>query len=165
MDIAFYVLSSISIVSALAIILVRNQIYAVLLLIVCFLSIAGHFFLMNASFLGIVQLIVYAGAVMVLFLFVIMLINFNQESTPKKRWGSLIMGVALSVILLGLMMIPLLKVTQDSPNTRLLESQGSAMTLGKILFQDFMIPFEVSALIFLSATMGVVLISQKREKK
>jgi len=165
MDIAFYVLSSISIVSALAVILVRNQIYAVLWLILCFLSIAGHFFLMNASFLGIVQIIVYAGAVMVLFLFMIMLINFNQDPASPKKWGALILGGLLSVMLFALIMIPLLKAPKDSPNSRLLQSQGNATTLGKILFQDFMIPFEASALIFLSATMGVVLISQNRGKK
>ena len=78
-EIAFYSLSFLAIFSGLAMILSRNPVHSVLYLIVTFFAIAGHYFLLNAEFLGAVHIIVYAGAIMVLFLYVIMMLNLNKE--------------------------------------------------------------------------------------
>ena len=84
-DILFYFLSALAIGSAILVVVSRNPVHSVLWLIVTFFSISGHYILMNAQFLGIVNLIVYAGAIMVLFLFVVMLMNLNSDSEPQKN--------------------------------------------------------------------------------
>src|SRR6476660_9638071 len=86
-QILFWFLSVVALFSALMVISSKNPVYSVLWLIVTFFSISGHYILLNAQFLAIVNVIVYAGAIMVLFLFVIMLMNLNQEMEPRKnRW-------------------------------------------------------------------------------
>ena len=85
--ILFYILSAMALGSAIMVVISRNPVHSVLWLIVTFFAISGHYILLNAQFLGIVNLIVYAGAIMVLFLFVIMLMNLNAESEPhKNKW-------------------------------------------------------------------------------
>src|SRR5881396_3860861 len=86
-QILFWLLSVVALFSALMVITSRNPVYCVLWLIATFFAISGHYILLNAQFLAIVNIIVYAGAIMVLFLFVIMLMNLNKEIEPKKnRW-------------------------------------------------------------------------------
>src|SRR5688572_33468877 len=86
-DILFYFLSALAVGSAVLVVLSKSPVYSVLWLIVTFFAISGHYIMMNAQFLGIVNLIVYAGAIMVLFLFVLMLMNLNTDAEPKKkRW-------------------------------------------------------------------------------
>ena len=83
--ILFYFLSAMALGSAIMVVVSKNAVHSVLWLIVTFFAISGHYILMNAQFLGIVNLIVYAGAIMVLFLFVIMLMNLNADVEPKKK--------------------------------------------------------------------------------
>ena len=86
-EILFYFLSILALGSAIAVVVSKNPIHSVLWLIVVFFAISGHYIMLNAQFLGIVNLIVYAGAIMVLFLFVIMLMNLNADTEPKKnKW-------------------------------------------------------------------------------
>src|SRR5687767_15999603 len=86
-EILFFTLAAVSVFSALMVIISKNPVHSVLWLIVTFFSISGHYILLNAQFLAIVNIIVYAGAIMVLFLFVIMLMNLNKETEPQKnRW-------------------------------------------------------------------------------
>ena len=87
-EILFYFLSALALGSAILVVLSKNPVHSVLWLIVTFFAISGHYILMNAQFLGIVNLIVYAGAIMVLFLFVIMLMNLNADAEPRKTNGS-----------------------------------------------------------------------------
>ena len=84
-DILFYSLSALAVGSAILVVLSKNPVHSVLWLIVTFFAISGHYILLNAQFLGIVNLIVYAGAIMVLFLFVVMLMNLNSDSEPQKK--------------------------------------------------------------------------------
>ena len=84
MQYLFYLFAAISIISALLVVSARSPMNSVIALIVCFLSIAGHYILLNAQFLAVVHIIVYTGAIMVLFLFVIMLLNLNQRTEPQK---------------------------------------------------------------------------------
>src|SRR5674476_955134 len=89
----FYMLSAIMIISALLIVFNRNPINNVIFLIVCFIAMAGHYILLNAQFLAVVHIIVYTGAIMVLFLFVIMLLNLNKAIIPQKSKITRLMGV------------------------------------------------------------------------
>src|SRR5260221_8167045 len=100
-QILFWLLSVIALFSALMVITSRNPVHSVLWLIVTFFSISGHYILLNAQFLAIVNIIVYAGAIMVLFLFVIMLMNLNKSTEPKKnRWLQVAGGLAGGCLLL-----------------------------------------------------------------
>src|SRR5918993_2345250 len=93
-EILFYFLSAMALGSAIMVVISRNAVHSVLWLIITFFAISGHYILMNAQFLGIVNLIVYAGAIMVLFLFVVMLMNLNADTEPKKnKWLRLAGGV------------------------------------------------------------------------
>jgi len=98
-EILFYFLSAMALGSAIMLVISKNPVHSVLWLIVTFFAISGHYILMNAQFLGIVNLIVYAGAIMVLFLFVIMLMNLNSDTEPKKnkwlRLAGIVAGAAL----------------------------------------------------------------------
>src|ERR1700753_1985979 len=104
-QVLFYALSAIALGSAIMVVISRNPVHSVLWLIVTFFAISGHYILMNAQFIGIVNLIVYAGAIMVLFLFVIMLMNLNAETEPQKnRWlkiAGVVTGGALLLVLVA----------------------------------------------------------------
>src|SRR5260221_5628883 len=101
-QILFWFLSVVALFSALMVVSSKNPVYSVLWLIVTFFSISGHYILLNAQFLAIVNIIVYAGAIMVLFLFVIMLMNLNKSTEPKKnRWLQVAGGLAGGSLLLG----------------------------------------------------------------
>src|SRR3954469_3814420 len=104
-DILFYALSAIAIGSALLVVLSKNPVHSVLWLIVTFFAVSGHYILMNAQFLGIVNIIVYAGAIMVLFLFVIMLMNLNSDTEPQKnrlvQLAGVISGGVLFLVILA----------------------------------------------------------------
>lgn len=154
--ILFFILSAIVLGSALTVVLTRNPIYSVLALIVSFFAIAGHYVLLNAPFLAAVQVIVYAGAIMVLFLFTLMLMNLNHESAffRPRRWGFFSIGL---VTLFSVMMIFFLSGGPGlgvHPSTVL----GTAKALGHSLFTTFLIPFELSSLLFLAAVVSVVMI-------
>ena len=86
LQILFFLLSALAIFSAIMVLVSKNPVHSVLWLIVVFFAISGHYILLNAQFLAIVNLIVYAGAIMVLFLFVIMLMNLNADTEPRKNW-------------------------------------------------------------------------------
>src|SRR5882672_1894006 len=102
-QILFWLLSVVALFSALMVISSKNPVYSVLWLIATFFAISGHYILLNAQFLAIVNIIVYAGAIMVLFLFVIMLMNLNKSSEPQKnKWMRLAGGIAGGCLLLVL---------------------------------------------------------------
>ncbi len=158
----FWFLSVVALFSALMVITSKNPIYSVLWLIVTFFAISGHYILLNAQFLAIVNIIVYAGAIMVLFLFVIMLMNLNKETEPQKnRWLKMAGAVAGGCLLLVL--VAALKDT-DIKQQQALVNEGSIgliKNLGKELFTTYVVPFEISSILFLSAMVGAVVIGKK----
>lgn len=158
--IAFFILALISIVSAIGVVFSKNPVYSVLALIVCFFSITGHYVLLNAHFLAVVNLIVYAGAIMVLFLFVIMLLNLNKESEPHKpflaKLTAVISGSVLMVILAAA-----LRTYEAGVPAELPETYGGAKDIGKIIFSEFLLPFEVSSILFITAMVGAVILGKK----
>ncbi len=161
-DILFYSLSAMALGSALLVILSRNPIHSVLWLIVTFFAISGHYILLNAQFLGVVNLIVYAGAIMVLFLFVIMLMNLNSDSEPQKNRWLRFAGIIAGGCLL-LVMVAALKDAEVNGTAAQLNSGdiGLISNLGKKLFTDYVVPFEIASILFLSAMVGAVVIGKK----
>jgi NADH-quinone oxidoreductase subunit J len=161
-QILFWILSGLALGSALMVVTSKNPIYSVLYLIICFFAISGHYVLLNAQFLAVVNIIVYAGAIMVLFLFVIMLMNLNADVEPQKnKWlklaGALAGGALLLVLVAALRSAEL--------KTQLAQTKegnvGLIQHLGKALFNEYVIPFEISSILFLSAMVGAVVIGKK----
>jgi NADH-quinone oxidoreductase subunit J len=160
----FYLLSSVAILSALMVVFSRNPINSVISLIICFLAIAGHYILLNAQFLAVVHIIVYTGAIMVLFLFVIMLLNLNKENEPHKKIITRLAAV-ISAGLLFLIMIASFKGALNiAPGFSFDSNIGLVKNLGKVLYRDFLFPFEASSVLFLSAMIGAVMLGKKEPK-
>jgi len=161
-EILFWVLSALALFSAIMVVASKNPVHSILFLIVVFFTISGHYILMNAQFLAIVNIIVYAGAIMVLFLFVVMLMNLNAASEPKKnrmiQFAGLISGGCLFLVLVA-------AITKSGSTNNMVQmtagDQGLIKNLGKVLFKDYVIPFEISSVLFLSAMIGAVVIGKK----
>jgi NADH-quinone oxidoreductase subunit J len=161
-QILFWLLSVMAIFSGLMMITSKNPVHSVLWLIVTFFAISGHYILLNAQFLAIVNIIVYAGAIMVLFLFVIMLMNLNKETEPQKnRWLKMAGAVAGGCLLLVL--VAALKDSDIKQQQALVKEGniGLIEVLGKELFSTYVVPFEISSILFLSAMVGAVVIGKK----
>ncbi len=164
-EIIFWILSVLALVSGLMVIFSKNPVYSVLWLISLFFAISGHYILMNAQFLAIVNIIVYAGAIMVLFLFVIMLMNLSATAEPKKKVWMKFTGVISG----GLLLWILLSVVRSSIDMRgkIAEVKtgdiGLVENLGKVLFTEYAVPFEICSVLFLSAMVGAVVIGKKEE--
>lgn len=160
-EILFWFLSVLTIGAAILVITSKNVIHSILFLIVTFFAISGHYILLNAQFLAIVNIIVYAGAIMVLFLFVVMLMNLNSESEPQRNkyllYGGTIAGASLLLVL-----IAALKSTDTAQQVQLKTGNiGLIKNLGHALFTDYVFPFEISSVLFLSAMVGAVIISKR----
>ncbi len=159
---AFYFLSFVAIFSALLVVFSKNPVYSVLYLIITFFAIAGHYILLNAQFLAVVHVIVYAGAIMVLFLYVIMLLNLNEESEPHKNTMVKIAAVFSSGLLLLVLIGSLRGASQLVHKTG--GEIGLVQNLGQVLFGEFLFPFEVASILLLAAMVGVVMVGKDEEK-
>ena len=162
-QLVFYALSSLTILSALVVVFSKHPMYSVLSLIFCFFTVAGHYVMLHAQFLAITHIIVYAGAIMVLFLFVVMLLNLNRESEPHK---SIRLRVA-ATIAAGMLLVTLIasiRSTQLGAYTLPPSSEnGLVEHIGQKLFTDYLLPFEISSVLFLSAMIGAVLLAKKEK--
>jgi NADH-quinone oxidoreductase subunit J len=157
----FYTLAAFTLLSSLFVVFSKNPIYSVLWLIVCFFTIAGHFVMLNAQFLAVVHIIVYSGAIMVLFLFTVMLLNLNKETEPHKptllKFGAVIAGGALFLIVIAAM-----RSGMPAPYVAPQMSEvGYVKNIGMKLYKDYTLPFEVASILFLSAMIGSVVLAKK----
>jgi NADH-quinone oxidoreductase subunit J len=161
-QILFWFLSALALVSAVMVVFSKNVVYSVLWLIMVFFAISGHYILMNAQFLAIVNIIVYAGAIMVLFLFVIMLMNLNKKSKPQKNHMMQLAGIISGGCLL-MLFVSLIKQAVELNGKEVLMKDGDIgliENLGKALFSDFVVPFEITSVLFLSAMVGAIVIGK-----
>ena len=146
----------------------KNPIHSAIYLVICFFSIAGHYLLFNAQFLAIVHIIVYSGAIMVLFLFTIMLMNLNKEDEVHKpritRLGAITVFVLMSLVLVTIF-IHSKTIMGDYDVSG--EDYQSIKKLGTVLLNEYTVPFEFASILLLVAMIGVVLLSKKEktEKK
>lgn len=161
----FYILSAITLGTALMTILSRNPIHSAIWLVVCFFSIAGHYAMFNAQFLAMVHLIVYSGAIMILMLFTVMMMNFNEEHKIKKKNLVVFAGVISLCLVAYVLLATFLKaqpVIQEYYVSG--EDYQSIKVLGKVLLEDYVIPFEMAAVLLLVSMIGAVLLSKKDKK-
>lgn len=159
---AFYFLSFVGVLCALLVVLSKNPVHSVLYLILTFFCIFGHYVLLNAQFLAIVHLIVYAGAIMVLFLYVIMMLNLNHEAEPHKSTlikfaAAICAGLLLLVILAGLHGVDKLPAQPGGDASAV----GMVKSLGSVLFKDYLLPFEVTSVLLLTAMVGAVMLGKE----
>jgi NADH-quinone oxidoreductase subunit J len=161
-SIAFYVLSVLAIGGAVGLITARNPIYSLLFLVLNFFAIGGLFLTLNAEFLAVIQIIVYAGAIMVLFLFVVMLLNLNESSPEEfrydwKRGSSFLLGAAF----MAEMLYALTSIGQLRGGPKANFTLGKVEPIGKLLMTDYLFPFEMISVILLAALIGAIVIAKK----
>jgi NADH-quinone oxidoreductase subunit J len=163
----FWLVAAIALIASVSMIVQRNPVYSALFLIVTLLSIAGLFLLLNAQFLAVIQIIVYAGAIMVLFLFVIMLLDIRRmEDTISRvklqRSLGLLLGVVFfleTVLVLRSGMVRDIAVTAATP---LVPDFGTAAGLGRALFSQYVFPLQLAAVLLFVALIGAVVLSKRR---
>ncbi|GEM62069.1 MULTISPECIES: NADH-quinone oxidoreductase subunit J family protein [Sphingobacterium] len=161
----FYLVAFLSIFFALMTIFTKNPVHSVLYLVITFFTFTIHYILLNAQFLAVVNFIVYMGAIMVLFLFVLMLLNLNKDTEPMKsnlvKMMGVIAGCCLVVVLFGAFRV------FDLSNPLIVKDPdiGLVKNLGKVLFKEFLLPFELSSILLLTAMIGAVLLAKKETRK
>lgn len=161
----FFVLAAVGIVSAILMITRANPVNSALFLIVNFIALAGIYLTLHAQFVAIMQIVVYAGAIMVLVLFVIMLLNLQNEKHLKDTSiFRALTGVGLGVILLISIVAPMwtsFDARFPGPAANSVE-QGTVESIGKVLFSGFALPFELTAMLLLVAMIGAIVLAKKR---
>jgi NADH-quinone oxidoreductase subunit J len=165
--IAFYVISALILGFALLVVTTKNTVHAVLFLVLNFLAVAALYVLLTAQFLAAIQVLVYAGGIVVLYLFVVMLVNLKRppedHSAPQRRVWT---GFALA----GLVLVQLVAIliwggvgTPVDPHT--MQSSDLAMNnveaVGRLLYQDYLVPFEVASMLLLVAMVGAIILAKR----
>lgn len=161
----FYGFATLSVLGALGLILSRNPMNGAMCFLITLVSLAGLYALLSASLLFVLQLIVYAGAIMSLVVFIIMFLNLQRSDIPIEtgKWGYLL-GGSLAVIPIGLL---LLKVVRSLPGGEVDivgNGFGQVKEVGLVLFRDWLLPFEVVSILLLVALVGAVVLAGKKEK-
>jgi NADH-quinone oxidoreductase subunit J len=161
-DVFFYVFAALTLLCGLLVIanpFSRNPVTSAMFLVLTIISMSGLFLLLHAFFLAAVQILVYAGAVMVLFLFVIMLLDLKEEQRRKIKLFGLVAGL-VSVGLVASIFIKALASAKPGVESPKLE--GDTYALGKLLFTQYTLPFEIVSVLLLVAMIGVILLSKKK---
>ena len=161
----FYFVAFLSIFFALMTIFTKNPVHSVLYLVITFFTFTVHYILLNAQFLAVVNFIVYMGAIMVLFLFVLMLLNLNKDTEPLKSNLVKFMGVIAGMCLLVTLAASFRLLEVSDPVVLKDPDIGLVSNLGKVLFSDFLLPFEISSILLLTAMVGAVLLAKNDPKK
>jgi NADH-quinone oxidoreductase subunit J len=160
----FGILAFMAIMFGLMVVFSRNPVNSVLYLVLTFFCIAGHYLLLNAQFLAVVHIAVYAGAIMVLFLFVIMLMNLNQDSEPQRTMISKVIAGVIGGLLL-LVVVGALRGSEQLAITRYGHSEiGLVRNLGRVLFDEYLFPFEIVSVLLLAALVGAIMIGKKEDR-
>ena len=159
----FFLLSALAVIGALSLILQKHPIHSALSLIVVMVALAGLYLLMGAEFVAAVQIIVYGGAIMVLFVFVIMLLNASAEEHTDFSKLAKFAGLPLALALTGLLAAVMVRQTGAVPNNPSPDSLANTSSISMMLFSTFVYPFELTSFLILVAIMGALVLAQ-REK-
>lgn len=160
--IAFYIFGGLALLTAILMVTRQNPIASALWLIACFFAFAALFVTLSAHFIAVIQILLYAGAIMVLFIFVIMLLNLGPEELKRRLLRfPVFLGGAATVYLIVLLALSLLKV-KAAPMTELPADFGYVSPVGKLLFTKYLIPFELTSILLLIAIMGSVVMGKRK---
>ncbi len=161
-SIFFFLTAGVAAASAILTVTRQNPVQSVLFLILNFFCLALLYLTLHAEFLAIIQILVYAGAIMVLFLFVIMLLNLADAGSLRERSGPMrFIGITLALVVLGQFGF-LLSGGERRPAGPLPEGFGSAEFFGGTLFREYVVPFEMTSILLLAALVGVIILARKQ---
>jgi NADH-quinone oxidoreductase subunit J len=158
----FFLLAALCVGSVLGMIISKNQAYNALFLIVAFASLGGLFGLLEAPFIAVVQVIIYAGAIMVLFIFVIMMINIRTGIPLEKKKWTLYLSLGLAVVLIIELIVAIKAAFTLPVSTETLEA--GPVSLGRLLFTKYIYPFEITSILIIAALVGAIVLVKKKEK-
>lgn len=159
----FFILAAMAVIGALMTITRKNPLGGALSLIMTFISLAGLYFMSNAPFVGVLQVLVYAGAIMVLVIFVVMLLNLpegelEEERIPPRRW----VLAFFSLVPLGFLCIAQILSTDMKHVDNLGPNFGSVKSVGRLMFGDYLLQFEMVSILLLIAIVGAVVMAKKK---
>jgi NADH-quinone oxidoreductase subunit J len=162
----FVILAVFTVVTAVLVIVQRNPVASAIFLILTFFSLAGIYLLLHAEFIAAVQVIVYAGAIMVLFLFVIMLLNLEKEKRLVARnrlmkGVGILLGVALLLQIGMVFQEVLLEGTRGKFPPEKVAALGNTQVVAQLLFTDFLLPFEITSVLLLVAIIGAIILAKR----
>ena len=164
-QIAFLILAALALVSAVFVITQRNAVHSVIWLVVTLFSVGGIYLMVHAEFLFAVQVILYVGGIMVLFLFVIMLVNLDvavKQAQFRRKWQ---LALLTAVVLLGELAYGLVKGRKGLSLTAapaLATSEGNTQAVGRALYQTYMLPVEIASILLLVAMVGAVVMAKRK---
>lgn len=165
----FYIFAVLSVVGALSVLLFRSPVYCAMALVGTFGFLSAIFILLNNEFVAAIQLLIYAGAIMVLFLFVIMLLNLRTDTSAGFKWSlPKLLGAAVSIGILsqmiGVINSPAAKIgPMDIFSPEHVAEKGSVKIIGEILFTDYVLPFEIISVLLMVAVIGAVIIAKRHD--
>lgn len=159
--IIFFVLAALAVLGAVSLILQRHPIHSALSLIVVMVALAGLYLLMGAEFVAAVQIIVYGGAIMVLFVFVIMLLNAGEEERTNFSKLATYAGIPLAVATAGLIAAAIVRSSAGLSSAEPNGTLTSTKTLSMLLFREFVYPFELTSFLILVAILGAIVLAQR----
>jgi NADH-quinone oxidoreductase subunit J len=161
-QVAFWILAIPLVVAAAGVVVAKNPVYAAMSLVAAFFFLAGIYVILVAHLIAAMQILVYAGAVMVLFLFVIMLISLGDEHLVKERYrGMQLLGAVGAVGLAAVLTWAVLDVSRAEPAT-LSADFGTVKAVGRVLYTQYLLPFEATSLLLLAAIVGAVVVAKER---
>lgn len=166
----FVPLAAIALATAVLVIILRNPIYSALSLVGTFFALSGLYLLLQAQFIAVAQVIIYAGAIMVLFLFVIMLLDVGHEPPPWLRTDRLKLVLGLSLVALLLIELGVAAGSRISRGItgpyapEVVNEVGNTQLVGRLLFTDFLIPFEITSVILLIAIVGSMVLARRQQE-
>ena len=160
----FWLFASVMLIFGALVVINRNPIASALSLVVCFLGLAALFMSLDAFFIGIIQVLVYAGAVMVLFLFIIMLLDLRAEERRRVNWLAFAGGslVALSLLVQIYAVISRTQLARQTFRPLASQRADDVHNVGSLLFGNYKLPFQVIAVLILVATIGVIVLSKRQ---
>jgi NADH-quinone oxidoreductase subunit J len=165
--ILFYIFSTITVLAALRVITTRNPVHAALFLVLAFFNVAALWMLLQAEFLALALIMVYVGAVMVLFLFVVMMLDINIERMRQGFWSNLPVGALVGLLMVGEMAVVLSGRyfgLANLPPQNLPANYSNTKELARVLFTDYAYPFEIASIILLVAIIAAVMLTLRRRK-
>ncbi|MDK9724304.1 MAG: NADH-quinone oxidoreductase subunit J [Sterolibacteriaceae bacterium MAG5] len=165
--IIFYVLSAVAVLAALRVITARNPVHAALFLVLCFFNISGIWLLLQAEFLAMALIMVYVGAVMVLFLFVVMMLDINVERLRQKFWSYLPLGAMVGLLMvaeMGMVLSGKYFGLDAMPGQTMPADYSNTKELGRLLFTDYVYPFELASVILLVGIIAAVMLTLRHRK-
>lgn len=161
-EILFYILAGLSVTSAIGVITARSPVYSALLLVVTLFAVAGLYLSLNAEFLAIVQILTYAGAVLVLFIFIIMLLNLSPSEIKEKTFSKIGLFILMLLSVVGFASMAFLFRLAPAPSVPgVPEDFGTIQSVGRLMFTEYILPFEIAGVLLTVALIGAVLLAKK----